>query len=71
MAQVCLCYDHQESFFTSAARLMRTGKSNLMDAICFVLGIKARDLRGAQLRVCPAGLHSACFVPVDHVRLVC
>jgi hypothetical protein len=50
---------------------MRTGKSNLMDAICFVLGIKARDLRGAQLRVCPAGLHSACFVPVDHVRLVC
>ena len=27
------------------------GKSNLMDAICFVLGIKAKDLRGAQLRV--------------------
>ena len=26
------------------------GKSNLMDAISFVLGIKARDLRGTQLK---------------------
>ena len=27
------------------------GKSNLMDAISFVLGIRARELRGSQLKV--------------------
>lgn len=32
------------------------GKSNLMDAISFVLGVKARDLRGSQLKVRMRGL---------------
>lgn len=37
----CLC----------TALLPTLGKSNLMDAISFVLGVKARDLRGNQLKV--------------------
>ena len=36
--------------FTSVIGPNGAGKSNLMDAISFVLGVKARDLRGSQLK---------------------
>ena len=44
-----------------------SGKSNLMDAISFVLGIRARDLRGAQLKVCVC----VCFVFVFVFVFLC
>jgi len=39
----------ETDFFTSSL-IHHIGKSNLMDAISFVLGIKANQLRGTQLK---------------------
>jgi chromosome segregation ATPase len=38
--------------FTAVIGPNGSGKSNLMDAISFVLGVKTKDLRGTQLKVC-------------------